>query len=303
MSDPTTTNRDAIGADERRRWTDTAPAWRQWAAPLAAMAERFNQPIVEAAVLPRSAGGRDECMRVLDLASGAGEPALSLARRIGRGGGLVVATDLVPAMLAGLRERTAADGTPAAAARIVPAAADMERLPFAPASFDAVTCRFGLMFCPSPKQALAEARRVLRPGGRAVFMVWGPAEENTMNAVLAAAVDAAAGPAAPGERSLFRLAGDGALAACFAAAGGGFRDAAEQTVRFAPRIPLDPATPGGLPFWQATLDMAFGHRLTGLDAAALADLHRSIRDAFARRIGEDGRVALDVHLRVGIGTV
>jgi SAM-dependent methyltransferase len=296
------TNSDAIRADERRRWASTAPAWRHWAAPLAAMAERFNQPLVEAAVPPPSpAGIRDGGMRVLDLASGAGEPALSLARRLGRDGGLVVATDLVPAMLAGLRERTAEDETAAGAARIAPAAADMESLPFAPASFDAVTCRFGLMFCPSPEQALAEARRVLRPGGRAVFMVWGPAEENTTNAVLAASVEAVAGPAPPGERSLFRLAADGALAGCFAAAGG-YRDAVEQTVRFAPRIPLDPATPGDPPFWQATLDMAFGHRLADFEAAALGELHRSIRDAFARRIGEDGRVALDVHLRIGIGT-
>jgi SAM-dependent methyltransferase len=53
------------------------------------------------------------------------------------------------------------------------AAADAERLTFAGAAFDRVLCGLGLMFFPDVPRALAEMRRVLRPGGLAVFSLWG----------------------------------------------------------------------------------------------------------------------------------
>jgi SAM-dependent methyltransferase len=55
--------------------------------------------------------------------------------------------------------------------------ADAGALPFPDASFDRVTCRFGVMYFPDVPRALHEVRRVLRPGGRAVFAVWGPLEQ------------------------------------------------------------------------------------------------------------------------------
>src|SRR3546814_6699772 len=64
------------------------------------------------------------------------------------------------------------------------AAADAEALPFPTASFDRVTCRFGLMFVSDVPAALAEVRRVLKPGGRAGFLVWGPLENNALFQVI-----------------------------------------------------------------------------------------------------------------------
>ncbi len=51
-------------------------------------------------------------------------------------------------------------------------------LPFEDATFDVICCQFGVMFFPDRVAGYAEARRVLRPGGRFVFSVWDRIEEN-----------------------------------------------------------------------------------------------------------------------------
>ncbi len=112
-------------------------------------------------------------MRVLDLASGPGEPSLTLARVVGPRGH-VVASDIVPEMVAIAREQAEARGLANMSLDVV----DAQRLPFASSSFDAVTCRFGIAHVPDYRQALAETRRVLKPGGRAAFVVWGPRDQN-----------------------------------------------------------------------------------------------------------------------------
>jgi SAM-dependent methyltransferase len=56
--------------------------------------------------------------------------------------------------------------------------ADALALPFAEATFDAVICQFGVMFFPDKVAGYREARRVLKPGGRFLFNVWGPIEAN-----------------------------------------------------------------------------------------------------------------------------
>ena len=102
--------------------------------------------------------------RVLDLASGPGVLA-GLAVE-GVGGGLVVASDIAEgALQEGHRRATAGN--------LVFAAADAERLTFADGAFDRVLCGLGLMFFPEADKSLTEMRRVLRPGGLAVFSVWG----------------------------------------------------------------------------------------------------------------------------------
>lgn len=95
--------------------------------------------------------------RVLDVATAAGHTALAFAPHVA----WVVATDLTPAMLPVARGLAQERGL----VNIVLSAADAEALPFAPASFDLVTCRIAPHHFPHVERFLAEAARVLRPGG------------------------------------------------------------------------------------------------------------------------------------------
>ena len=108
---------------------------------------------------------------VLETAAGSGVVTRALAPRLGAGARYVV-TDLNQSMLDYATTRQGADG------RIEWRQADALALPFEDASFDVVCCQFGAMFFPNRVAGYAEARRVLKPGGRLVFSVWDRIEEN-----------------------------------------------------------------------------------------------------------------------------
>jgi SAM-dependent methyltransferase len=152
----------------RQEWLGAAPAWKKWYSQLAFQSRQATELVVQGAAL--SPG-----MHVLDLASGSGEPALSLSAAVGSEG-RVTATDLIREMLEIAEENAAARNIK----NIVFRAADAEQLPFPAGLFDRVTCRFGIMFVPDIQKALAEMRRVLKPGGRVSFITWGSIEENPL---------------------------------------------------------------------------------------------------------------------------
>ena len=110
--------------------------------------------------------------RVLDVAGGTGDLARLFARRVGAQGEVIL-TDVNPAMLASGRDRLLDAGC------VIPAVrCDGERLPFAANHFDCVSVAFGLRNMTSKENALAEMRRVLKPGGRLLVLefsrIWRP---------------------------------------------------------------------------------------------------------------------------------
>jgi SAM-dependent methyltransferase len=102
---------------------------------------------------------------VLDVAAGNGNVALAAARRWCE----VVATDYVPELLEGARERAAAERLPMAFQE-----ADAEALPFPDSSFDVVVSTFGVMFTPDQEMAASEMARVVKSGGKIGLASWTP---------------------------------------------------------------------------------------------------------------------------------
>ncbi|MGH6953412.1 MAG: class I SAM-dependent methyltransferase, partial [Alphaproteobacteria bacterium] len=215
-----------------------------------------------------------------------GEPALSAARRVG-GEGSVIASDLVPEMLATARRRAHEAGLANVSFEI----ADMERLPFPDERFDRLTCRFGIMFAPEPRRVLEQSLRVLAPGGRAGFMAWGPIEETTMFRVIRDAERAVFG----GEADLdtpFRFARPGELGEAMTAAG--FVAVDERELRFESRVAAE------RPFWHAMRDMSLGPHLARADERRREALERALDQGFAAcRDGESYRLAALVRLAAG----
>ncbi|HEY2181388.1 MAG TPA: methyltransferase domain-containing protein [Solirubrobacteraceae bacterium] len=111
--------------------------------------------------------------RVLELAAGLGETGLLAAELVAPVGGVVI-SDQADAMLAGARERAAELGL----ANVEFQAINAEWIDLPVASVDAVLCRWGYMLMADPAAALAETRRVLRPGGRVALAAWDSIERN-----------------------------------------------------------------------------------------------------------------------------
>jgi SAM-dependent methyltransferase len=110
--------------------------------------------------------------RVLEIAAGTGVVTRALDEALDDEVA-IVATDLNAAMVEEAR-------TQPMGRQVEWRTADAMALPFGDASFDCVVCQFGVMFFPDKAEALAEARRVLSPGGLLIFNVWDRIEDNEL---------------------------------------------------------------------------------------------------------------------------
>ena len=273
-----------IDSSSSEYWQTRGPYWDREADLMVRAAQALNQPLIDAADIA-------DGMEVLDLASGPGEPAFTVADLVGPQG-RVVATDLVDGMLAGTRRRIAEQDVGNMSAEV----ADMQALPFGDASFDRVTCRFGIMFAPDPAQAFSEVLRVLRPGGRCAFMVWGPRGANTMLEILHQGMADVLGNANTHDSDApFCFASAGSMTRLFD--GAGFAVSEEIEVRMQPRVEV------GKRFWDVQFRMNVGPALEGrADGDALeAAIREKVQAGFAATV-RDGHHHLSIHARIGTGT-
>jgi SAM-dependent methyltransferase len=189
-------------ADTNTEWGSSfrLTAAEKWKAKSAKMGRDVTEALVDYAQ-PRAG------MHVLDVASGTGEPAITIASRMGASG-RVAALDLNADLLAIAAQRAKQRGFD----RVSTAQADAQSLPFDEDTFDLATCRFGVMFFPDAQRALRELLRVLKSGARACFAVWGPKEQPYFSASIGVVHRHIGGSLiAPGGHDPFRFAEPGSL--------------------------------------------------------------------------------------------
>jgi SAM-dependent methyltransferase len=208
----TTSSKEELGWGSQYRLIATD----KWKAKSAAMGKAVTEALVEYAQ-PQSG------MRVLDLASGTGEPAISLAMRVGAQG-QVTALDMSADLLEIAKGRAQDRGLKNFSTQ----QADAHALPFPDASFDVATSRFGVMFFSDVGLALRELRRVLRDQSRACFLVWGSIDQPYWQTTMGVVHSHVGGPMLPpGGPDPFRFAAPGSLSAVLQSAG--FRKVHEET--------------------------------------------------------------------------
>jgi len=143
-----------------KQWDRVAAGWDKWWRTIENGAHHVNDRLVDLAEI---APGQ----RVLDIATGIGEPALSAASRVGSAG-RVVATDISKQMLDIARIRANTSGL----TNVEFLEADAECLDFPDRSFDAVLCRWGITSLPDHSNLLIKIRRMLTPNGSFATSVW-----------------------------------------------------------------------------------------------------------------------------------
>ncbi|MFN0242006.1 MAG: class I SAM-dependent methyltransferase [Planctomycetota bacterium] len=151
-------------ASQSEQWSAAAPGWRKWWTTFERAASGLSERIVELS-------GATVGDRVLDVATGIGEPALTAARRVGARG-RVLGIDLAPQMIEFAELRARELGLSNAQFRTVA----VEDLDAGSERFDAAVSRFGLMLMLDPVLGAEAVRRVLEPRARFAAAVWSTAD-------------------------------------------------------------------------------------------------------------------------------
>jgi ubiquinone/menaquinone biosynthesis C-methylase UbiE len=243
------------------QWTESAPYWEKHRHTIRGMFAPVTQALIEdAAIVERSV--------VLDVATGPGEPALTIAELIGPQG-KVVGTDLVPEMVEAARRESQRRRLHNATFEV----ASADNLPFPDNSFDAVVSRFGVMFFPSPVDSIRGWFRLLKPGGRIALAVWHLVERNPFHHTVAQVVEryVESPRPAPDSPDAFRFATPGKLQAVLAEAG--VTAISERLLRFSIEASISIEN-----FWTLRSEMSetLRTRLAGLSTQQVAALRGEV---------------------------
>jgi len=202
-----------------QQWESAAEAWHRWGPVLSEWLGGATETMLDMAGIGKGS-------HVLDVAAGAGDQTISVARRVGPSG-RVLATDLSP----GILDFAAARAREAALDNVHTRVLDGENLAQLEAkSFDAVISRVGMIYFPDRQRALAGMRHVLKAGGKVAAMVYSTAEKNGFFSVPVSIVRRRANlpPPLAGQPGPFSLGSDKVLAQAFIEAG--FKDVEVKAV-------------------------------------------------------------------------
>lgn len=274
-------------AQSLQNWEEAAAGWSRRAALVRDWTAPVSHWMVNAVEL--QAGER-----VLELAAGLGETGMLAAELVAPGGGVVI-SDQAEAMLEGARARARELGLQNVEFEVYNA----EWIDLPLASVDAVLCRFGYMLMTDPGAALAESRRVLRPGaGRLALAVWDEPEANPWFALFAHELRERElvprnGAAGPGP---FSLSEPGAVAAALEQAGFAVErvEPLELVRRHASFDEL----------WDVQLDMsrALHDTVMSLPQEEIERIHAAMRERFAPFTAGDGTLEIPARAIVALAS-
>jgi ubiquinone/menaquinone biosynthesis C-methylase UbiE len=238
-----------------------APGWERWRTRI----EENVAPVREWMIRELAPRPGD---RLLELAAGAGDTGCQAAVVAGEDGRLI-STDFSTAMMEVARRRAAELGLENVDHRVM----DAESIELDADSVDGVLCRFGYMLMTEPAAALAETRRVLRPGGRVALAVWSAPERNPWISIgFGLLVERGLmPPPEPGAPSPFAMATEERTRSLLE--GAGFTDVRTEEV------------PVRFPFRDLDDYMTFASDTGGPAALVLRDMPDGERDALKTQLG------------------
>jgi ubiquinone/menaquinone biosynthesis C-methylase UbiE len=157
--------------EERQSWNSVANNWQKWWKTIERSAEKVSKRLIELAEIKPGS-------RVLDIATGIGEPSTTAANLVGKSG-YILATDISPQMLSVAKQRAISLGLQDV---IEFKEGDAETIDLPPSTFDAALCRWGLMFLPDLNAGLSNIHRSLKVGGHFAASVWASPAQDTLSA-------------------------------------------------------------------------------------------------------------------------
>lgn len=208
---------EEIREQQRTTWNKYSPEWKKWDSLLMSALDPLKEETIRLLDIEKSEN-------VLDIASGTGEPGLSIAGEMKNG--RVMLTDLSEKML----EIASENATKRGIANVDTQVCDACELPFADNTFDAISCRLGFMFVPNLLLATEEMYRVLKPEARVVLSVWNVPEKNSWATIIGQTINRHLhlSPPPPDAPGLFRCAKNGLVQGLLQQAG--FKNTSEKEV-------------------------------------------------------------------------
>jgi SAM-dependent methyltransferase len=269
-----------------QQWNNAAEAWHRWSPLLS----RWLGPATETML--------DMCditagSRVLDVAAGAGEQTLTVARRIGDTGH-VLATDISPAILGYADTAANLAGFRNVRTQVL----DGEQLAELDADpFDAVISRVGLIYFPDQQKALTGMKQQLRVEGKVAAMVYSTAEQNPFFSIPVSIIRRRANlpPPLPGQPGPFSLGAEGSLEKAFSQAG--FRNIEVEAIKAPVRVS---SAAECLQFEQESFG-ALHQMLSGLSDAEQDEAWNEIEEALGQ-FESNGQFEGPCEMLVAVGT-
>jgi enediyne biosynthesis protein CalE5 len=272
--------------DTLREWRESAPYWEKHSDVIRTMFGPLTQALIEEA-------GIGPGQSVLDVAGGAGEPSLTIARVVGLDGS-VMCTDAVAEMVAAAE--SAAQRLELKNIRFRQCTADS--LPFEDNSFDTVISRLGAMFFPNPLVAIREMLRVIRPGGTISLAVWYKSEMNPFAYCVTDVMNRyiETPPADPDAPGAFRFAEPGKLAGVLTDAGAS--DVGERLLKFRMEAPISAQE-----FWimRSETSETLRQKLAQLTAEQALRVSKEVQEAL-REFFPNDKMAFPAQMLIVTGT-